>query len=116
MIDDTYIANVEASTLVIRQHPYVVNATDREWDSLVYLNENGTFLQKKSHSSYATESDLNLVETISIDTSLQDRDAHFDTLNHSLNDDIGVLSDYKRRCFYISNIRIIFIAVEFICC
>jgi hypothetical protein len=30
--NDTYIANVEASTLVIRQHPYVVNATDREWD------------------------------------------------------------------------------------
>lgn len=88
--NDTYIANVEASTLVIRQHPYVVNATDRELDSLVYLNENGTFLQKKSHSSYAAESDLNLVETISIDTSLQDRDAHFDTLNHSLNDETEV--------------------------
>jgi hypothetical protein len=40
--------------------------------------------------SYATESDLNLVETISIDTSLQDRDAHFDTLNHSLNDETEV--------------------------
>ena len=83
--NDTSIANVEASTLVIRQHPYVVNATDRDWDSLVYLNENGTFLQKKTHSSSATESDLNVIETISTDTSLQDRDACFDTLNHSMN-------------------------------
>lgn len=83
--NDTSISNVEASTLAIRQHPYVVNATDREWDSLVHLNENGTFLQKKPQCNSAIESDLNLVEIPP-----QNREACCDTLNHSLHDETEI--------------------------